>query len=153
MSEWAQWVEICWGFTKFFFKHMLKISAFYLVKQKNLFLTKIWFRLLSISKQKNFVYWPNFQRRFWLHLKRFSSKEGRSSWKSVSRDLSCFILQRAALHKVWFKDQNINIVPLQNSIPRKLIYLGPVLCALPNKKIVHQIAHLFDVPGLYMLTK
>ena len=31
----SDWVKILWGFTKFFFKQMLKISAFYLVKQKS----------------------------------------------------------------------------------------------------------------------
>jgi hypothetical protein len=34
------WVEILWGFTKFIFKQMLKISAFYLEKQKS-FIPKI----------------------------------------------------------------------------------------------------------------
>ena len=28
---------------------------------------KIFFKTLSISKQKSFVYWPNFQRRFWTY--------------------------------------------------------------------------------------
>ena len=31
----SDWVEILWGFTKLFFKQMLKISAFYLEKQKS----------------------------------------------------------------------------------------------------------------------
>ena len=35
LSEWAEWVEILWGFTKFFFQQLLKISAFYLEKQKS----------------------------------------------------------------------------------------------------------------------
>ena len=60
----SDWVEILWGFTKFFFKQMLKSPAFYLVKQKSVIPKKIWFRPYSISKQKSFVYWPNFQRRF-----------------------------------------------------------------------------------------
>ena len=33
----SDWVEILWGFTKFFFKQMLKISAFYLEKQKKFY--------------------------------------------------------------------------------------------------------------------
>ena len=57
----SDWVEIF----QFFFKQMLKISAFYLVKQKSFIPKKIGFRPLSISKQKSFVYWPNFQRRLW----------------------------------------------------------------------------------------
>ena len=35
MSEQAEWVEILRGFTKFFFKKILKVSAFYLEKQKS----------------------------------------------------------------------------------------------------------------------
>ena len=35
MSEWSEWVEILWGFTKFYFKQFLKVSAFYLEKQKS----------------------------------------------------------------------------------------------------------------------
>ena len=33
LSEWAEWVEILWGFPKFFFQQMLKVSAFNLEKQ------------------------------------------------------------------------------------------------------------------------
>ena len=36
--------------------------------KKVLFQKRIFFRPLSISKQKTFVYWPNFQWRFWLSL-------------------------------------------------------------------------------------
>ena len=61
----SEWVQVLWGFTKPFFKQMLKVSAFYLEKQKSFIPKKIFFRPLSISKQKSFVYWPNFQRRFW----------------------------------------------------------------------------------------
>ena len=35
MSEQAEWVEILRGFTKLFFKQKLKVSAFYLEKQKS----------------------------------------------------------------------------------------------------------------------
>ena len=44
------------SFHKCFFKQMMKISPFYLEKKP--------FRPLSISKQKNFKNWPNFQWRF-----------------------------------------------------------------------------------------
>ena len=50
---------ILWGFMKFFFKQM-RVSAFYLENKKVLFL-----EIFLISKQKSFVYWPNFQWRFW----------------------------------------------------------------------------------------
>ena len=68
MSECAEWVEILWGFTKFYFKGMLKVPAFYLEKQKSFIPKKIFFKPLSISKQKSFVYWPNFLWRICIYL-------------------------------------------------------------------------------------
>ena len=80
----ADWVEILWGSTKFFFKQILKVSVSILKNKKVLFLNKI-LKLLSISKQKSFVYRPNFQWRFWL-------KDSKISW-----DL---IMMRMAKHAV-----------------------------------------------------
>ena len=45
-------IGFLWGFTKFCFKHMLKVSAFFLDKQKSFISKKIFFKLLSISEQK-----------------------------------------------------------------------------------------------------
>ena len=42
MSEWSKWDEIVWGFTKITYKQMLKVSAFYLEKQKS-FIPKKYF--------------------------------------------------------------------------------------------------------------
>ena len=42
----SDWVEILWGFMKFFFKQMLKISALCLKKQKSFIPKKIFFRPL-----------------------------------------------------------------------------------------------------------
>ena len=64
--QFSDWVEILWGFMKCFFKQMLKVSTFYLKNKKVLFLKKIFFRPLSISKQKSFVYWLNFPEGFGL---------------------------------------------------------------------------------------
>ena len=47
------------------FKLNLKVSAFYLEKKKSFIPEKKIFKPLSISKQKSFVYWPNFQWKFW----------------------------------------------------------------------------------------
>ena len=44
-----------------------KFQLSILKNKKVLFLKKIFFWPLSISKQKSFVYWPNFQWRFWRH--------------------------------------------------------------------------------------
>ena len=64
----SDWVEIVWGFTRFFFKQMLVISAFYLEKQKKFYslkkLSQEWTRFNI--KTTSFAYWPNFQWRFWL---------------------------------------------------------------------------------------
>ena len=56
--------EILRGFTKFFFKQMLKVPGFYFEKQKRFISKKTYLKLLSISKQKK-VYRPNLQWRFW----------------------------------------------------------------------------------------
>ena len=64
------WLSWHWGFTKFIFKQMLKMSAFYLEKQKSFIpkkneLSQEWtgFNIKTTS----FVYWPNFQRWLWVH--------------------------------------------------------------------------------------
>ena len=63
----SDWVKTLWGLMKFFFKRILKVSAFYLEKQKSFIPKKMFFKPLSISKQKkSFVYWFNFLGRFWL---------------------------------------------------------------------------------------
>ena len=48
LPEWAEWVETLWGFTKFIFEQMLKISAFYLEKQKVLFFKKKHFLAVGV---------------------------------------------------------------------------------------------------------
>ena len=58
----SDWVEILWNS---FSSRCWKFKFSILKNKKVLFLRKIFFRLLSISKQKSFVYWPNFQWRFW----------------------------------------------------------------------------------------
>ena len=60
----SDWVEILWGFTKFFFKLILKVSAFYLEKQKSFIPKKNIFKPLSISKQKKLCLPTQFSRRF-----------------------------------------------------------------------------------------
>ena len=47
----SDWVEILWGFTKFFYKQIL-ILDFYLEKHKGFIPKKEFFKQLSISKQK-----------------------------------------------------------------------------------------------------
>ena len=57
----CDWVEILWGFMKFFFKQMLKVSALYLENKKVLFLKKYFSSRCRYHNKKSFVYWPNFQ--------------------------------------------------------------------------------------------
>ena len=64
MSEWAESVEILGGFTNLNFELNLKVSSFYLEKQKSFIPKKFFFKPLSISKQKSFVYWLNFPEGF-----------------------------------------------------------------------------------------
>ena len=70
---WIPWIS--WNFVrfkKFFFKHMLKVSAFYLEKKVS-FLKKIWSKLMSLNRPRYFQQMAlcclNFQQRFWPGLK------------------------------------------------------------------------------------
>ena len=76
MSEWAEWVQILWGFikfSKFYFKQMLKeFQLSILENKKTLFLKKI-FIWAAVSKyarrdQKDGICCPNFQWRFCTYL-------------------------------------------------------------------------------------
>ena len=67
ISESAEWVEILSDFIKFYFKQMLKTSAFYLEKQKKLFLKNIFYAVVSKHAKidpKDGAGCPNFQWRF-----------------------------------------------------------------------------------------
>ena len=73
MSEWAETLS---GFTKFIFKQMLKVSSFYLQKQKS-FIPKINIVLAVVSKHakiipKDGASRPNFQWRFWFSSEKLS---------------------------------------------------------------------------------
>ena len=54
MSEWAERVEILWGFTEFYFKQVLKVSAFYLEKQKSFIPKKNKIRPLFLNRSREF---------------------------------------------------------------------------------------------------
>ena len=60
---WLSWNFVV--FTKFYFKPFLKVPAFYLEKRKSFIPKKIFFKPLSISKQKIFVKWPKIPGCFW----------------------------------------------------------------------------------------
>ena len=62
----SDWVEILHGFRKFNFKLNLKVSAFYLEKQKSFIPKKNFFKPLSISKTKKLCLLSQFSRRFCL---------------------------------------------------------------------------------------
>ena len=53
----SEWVEIFWGFTDFFFKQMLKVSAFYLEKKSLFHKNNIFLSHCQYRNKKNFVYW------------------------------------------------------------------------------------------------
>ena len=60
----SDWVEILWGFTKFNFKLNLKVSAFYLEKQKSFIPEKNIFLAVVNMKTKNLCLLTQFSRRF-----------------------------------------------------------------------------------------
>ena len=73
----------------------LKVSAFYLEKQKSFIPKKNFFRQLSISKQKSFVYWLNFPEGFEFDLytvKKISFKmlPNHIKEKKIKMILNCF---------------------------------------------------------------
>ena len=69
MSEGGKWVETLWGFAKFIFKQMLKVSAFYLEKLKSVIPYKniIQDVVSKYAKRdpKDSGCCPKFQWRFW----------------------------------------------------------------------------------------
>ena len=67
----SDWVEILQGFTKFNFKLNLKVSAFYLEKQKSFIPKKQFFLAVVNIKTKKLCLLTQFSRRFWCQL--FSS--------------------------------------------------------------------------------
>ena len=73
----ADWVDIFWGFMKFFSNRCWKFQFSILLNKNVLFLKELGFRPLKISKQKSFVYWPTFQQQFWSIVERnsFDSKQ------------------------------------------------------------------------------
>ena len=62
----SDWVEILWGCTTFYSNRLWKFQLFILKIKKVLFQKKK-FKPLSISKQKSFDYWPDFQWRFCIY--------------------------------------------------------------------------------------
>ena len=62
-NQLSDWVEILWGFTQLIFKQMLKVSFFYLEKQKSWIPKKIFLKPLSISKQKKLCLLTRFSKK------------------------------------------------------------------------------------------
>ena len=81
MSELAKWVKILWGFTKSNSKQVLKVSAFYLEKQKSFIPKKNFFGRTAKVDPKDGVSCPNFQWRFWDFLQEFRQKK---SWININ---------------------------------------------------------------------
>ena len=90
-SRLSDWVEILWGFTKFNFKMNLKVSAFYLEKQKSFIPKKIF---LSRCQHQN--------------KKRFSVKVLGSYWqKQITKENRLFLMLALFTHRQILKGWNI----------------------------------------------
>ena len=62
INQLSDWVGILWRFMKFFFKQVLKNSAFYLEKQNSFITKKISQEWTGFDiKKTSLVHWPNFQ--------------------------------------------------------------------------------------------
>ena len=84
----SDWVEILWGFTKFNFKLNLKVSAFYLERQKSFIPKKKFFLAVVNIKTKNLCLLTQFSRRFWWkHVVNSIKDDGNSSKYKASPDL------------------------------------------------------------------
>ena len=108
----SDWVEILWGFTKFFFKQMLKISIFYLEKQKVLFLKKYDLsRSLQIGQDSSNrwrfavpIFSDGFGRSHrktdeWMGSQCFQSKKGSLKIHSYSKHFSLKLVNRQLSHQ------------------------------------------------------
>ena len=71
MSEKAKWVESLWGFTNLNFKLNLKVSAFYLEKQKSFISKKMFFCAVVNIKTKKLCLLTQFSGRFWIRFRDF----------------------------------------------------------------------------------
>ena len=101
----SDWVEILWGVTKFLFKPMLKVSVFYLEKQKSIILKKIF--LSHCQYQNNFFLFtdPIFSEGFGTALLPADRSVWRRTLKSISiknwQKFTNFALLTIHLVSVW----------------------------------------------------
>ena len=122
MSEKAKWVESLWGFTNCFFKLNLKVSAFYLEKQKSFISKKFFLSRCQYQNKKSFDYWPNFQWRFWFKVLRNSM-----AWKhGVTQVLTEHAFFSKPIYKTFFLFLYINII-YEN-------FIGYIMKAMEHKK-------------------
>ena len=101
MSEWAEWVEILWGFTKFSFKQMLKVSLFYLEKQKSFIPKKIFFEPFVNTKTKKLCLLTQFSGKVleWLTSSKTSSFLDLNSLSSIGTSLVLPFSQQQQKHQ------------------------------------------------------
>ena len=90
-------VWLSWNFGsevsgKAFSNRCWKCQLTILKNKKVLFFSKVFFKQLSISKQKRFFYWPKFQWRFWAQVLGLSNDATDTGTEVVleDRDLSLF---------------------------------------------------------------
>ena len=108
MTELAECVETLWGFTKFIFKHILKVSAFYLEKQKVLFLKKT-FSWRQYQNKKALFIDPIFSEGFAKRRKPKRKKnptniglKSRTTWKQRKVKIIPFLKKNLAWFRPWW---------------------------------------------------
>ena len=108
----SDWVEIFWGFTKFFFKQLLKVSI--LKNKRVLCIPKKIFKPLSNTKTKQLCLPTQFSGRFWLTTHEILSKSSafyKSSKTSLNMTGFCQKLSsRSIIYLMFFKNCMYSLV-------------------------------------------
>ena len=114
---------------------MLKISYFYLDKQKSFIPKKNFFKPLSISKQKSFVYWLNFPEGFGFYLPIIKAKRKISNCFKFFIIFTIFKASKNANHrKILFQLSKILVCKYDQK--RKLTISEFLLIAQTNLRAV-----------------
>ena len=115
----CDWVEILWGFMKFFFKQMLKVSVFYLENKKVLSLKKYFLSRCRYHNKKALFTDPIFSEGFWLDHVSLCDRSRTNLAKSLSNGSSH--IWHTFIWRIFWKSKKIS--PWQTSLfPWQLIF-------------------------------
>ena len=121
----SDWVEILQGFTKFNFKRNLKVSAFYLEKQKSFIPKKNIFLVVVNIKTKKLCLLTQFPGRFWCTVEKFKFSQILLGDKNAT----------------YLCSKNIStLIRLQEPISLFSVHMTLLKFSCKNFEVVHNIA-------------